>query len=112
MTFLRTVTLCAVLAGLSGCLPYVRTDWVAVPTDQYNLAADSDDKLKPGDKVLVRNKHTAKTYAFTIVKLTQKGFVGTGRDKKQYMVRFDDISKLEVERRTWGLINSYGFAHL
>lgn len=104
--------LLSTLAVLGGCFPYVDTHWDAVPTDQHNLPSDSDDKLKVGDRVLARHRESGKTYAFTIDTLTATGFIGTGKDKKQYPVAFKDLSLLQVERRRVGVINSRGFAHL
>jgi hypothetical protein len=96
---MRLAILLLVLS-LAGCLPYKRPDWVSIPLRQDQVAADSDDKLRIGEDVIV-DTWTKKTYRFRIIRLEQAGFVGVAKDNKTYTMYYKDFASMWVKRWQW-----------
>jgi hypothetical protein len=105
---LARATVVVITLALASCLPYPTWYWEAVRIDQYNLAPDAEDAIEVGDKVRVRNKHTGKSYRFTVHQLRKKGFVGTAKNNHNYELLYDDLSLLEVERMGWNIATRRG----
>jgi hypothetical protein len=97
---MRCALVCAALIGLTGCLPYQAPEWVSIPLRQDQVEADSDDKLRVGETVIVDSLNK-KTYKLQVIRIETYGFVGIAKDNKHYTMHFKDMQSMWVKRWTW-----------
>ena len=88
---------------VAGCAGSIHRVPIQLPDQTAPLAgARALSDLKACDNVVV-TKRSGKQYGYSIVELTQDGFVGRQHDKT-YTIRYADLTRLEVERTAWPLI--------
>jgi hypothetical protein len=94
----------AVVLSLSGCLafPCKQADRSRISLEQNQVAPDSDEKLREGDKTIVYTRK-GQTDEYKIVRLEDGGFVGEAWDHKRYRVLYKNLDRMWVERRKWTL---------
>jgi hypothetical protein len=97
---MRAFAIPALALCLSACLPYKAPEWVSIPLRQDQVEADSDDKLRVGEQVIIDTR-TKKTYKFQVIRIEHDGFVGIAKDNKHYKMLFKDMESMWVKRWTW-----------
>lgn len=99
---MRRLVACLLTLALSACLPYKSPEWVSIPLRQDQVEADSDDKLRVGETVIV-DTLTKKTYRFKVIRIEPNGFVGIAKDNKHYTLLFRDLESMWVKRWVWDI---------
>ena len=99
---MRVVIASVLAACLSACLPYKSPEWVRIPLRQDQAEADSDDKLRVGETVIV-DALNKKTYRFKVIRIEHNGFVGIAKDNKHYTMLFKDMESMWAKRWTWDI---------
>lgn len=92
------LALVPLLASACGTHVYEGKHWRRVPaTAAGQASAGPKTQIEDGDtvKVVMQNN---KVYLFRVYEVTEDGFLGTAKDKRDYRISYENVQSLYVRR--------------